>query len=112
MSIVKTSVTLAIGAVLGVALKCAKDFNDSRKAVVQLNAKYRARLETYLPRLMAEALLAGDDAAKDWEQGISEIVYGRFFTEIDSSLYPLWVKEQVGEELDALYRDFKEYRYK
>lgn len=110
MSIVKTSVTLAIGTMLGVALKYAKDFNDDRKIVDQLNARHRAGLEASLPGIMAGCDIYGSSAAKDWEEGISAVVYGRYFAAVDGAHYPLWVKERVGEGLDALYHEFKVYK--
>jgi hypothetical protein len=110
MSFVKTSVTLAIGAVLGVALKYAKDFNDGRKTVTHHSARYRAMLEASLPGLRVDADLDGGDAAKIWEQGVSSIVFGQFFGEADATRYPIWVKDRIGEELEALYHEFKVYK--
>ncbi|MNC33775.1 hypothetical protein D3C75_821830 [compost metagenome] len=95
---------------LGVALKYAKDFNDDRKIVEQLSARYRKELEASLPGLMAEIEIYSDNVAALWDEGISAIVYGRYFAAVESGPYPLWVKERVGKALDELYHDFKDYK--
>lgn len=59
---------------------------------------------------MAGTDIYGPDAAKSWEEGISAIVYGRYFASVDSAHYPFWVKERVGVALDELYHEFKVYK--
>jgi hypothetical protein len=110
MSFVKTSVTLAIGTVFGVALKCAKDFNNDRKIVEQLSARYRKELEAALPGLKVEAEQSGLDVAQYWDHGISSITFGENLVEVDSSHYSSWVKERVTEALEELYREYKVYK--
>jgi hypothetical protein len=109
MSVVKTSVTLVIGTVLGVALKFAKDFNDDRKIVDQSIAKISGELEAALPGLKAEASTS-DTPERTWDEGVSSVLFGRSYGAIEDGYYSSWVKERVSEALWALYNEKKIYQ--
>ncbi|QBJ02788.1 hypothetical protein MZD04_gp262 [Pseudomonas phage Psa21] len=122
MSFVKISLALVVGVIGGVAGGIAiKSIHDLEKDQVAksharyqeqeiinlLNARYRSMVEYSLAELTADWARATEDKERLWEHGISAVVYGKCFAELQDSHYSFHVKGVVSRELDKLFEEYK-----
>lgn len=110
MSIIKTGFTLAIGVVIGIAVKSITDMEKDQQIIRLLKARYRRMIEDTLPEAMSNALKDPDKASGIWAQNVSDVVYKKAYVELCSSDYSPWIKMMMKQELDKLYNEYKTYK--
>jgi len=121
MSFIKTGFTLAVGVVVGIAIKSIKDMekdvvmlNNAKRQekdiIALLDGRYYQKVEYAIVTLTMDVLHEKENKQQLWEEGISAVVYGQCLVELNASHYSDHIKAEVAKELDVLFERFKECR--
>lgn len=108
MSFIKTGFTLAVGVVVGIAIKSIKDMekdvvmlNNAKRQekdiIALLDGRYYQKVEYAIVTLTMDVLHEKENKQQLWEEGISAVVYGQCLVELNASHYSDHIKAEVAD---------------